>query len=87
MIYLMLLWHGLHWLRLKPLAVVDSVLTAGLQGTGSTVGADFAAEHLYTDAKSVSLQHQARLSYSESTVSEVIMCERSSQVIGARNAG
>ena len=48
MIYLMLLWYWLHRLRLKPLAVVESVLTAGLQWTGSTVGTDFAAEHLYT---------------------------------------
>lgn len=48
MMYLMLLWYRLHRLGLKSLAVVESVLTVDLQWTGTTVGTDFAAEHLYT---------------------------------------
>ena len=50
--YLMLHRGGLHCLWLEPLAVVQRILTAGLQRTGSTVGAHLATEHLQIQAKS-----------------------------------
>ena len=50
--YLTLHRGGLHWLRLKPLAIVQRILTAGLQRTGSTVGAHLATKHLQVQARS-----------------------------------
>ena len=50
--YLTLNRGGLHWLQLQPLAIVQRILTAGLQRTGSTVGAHLATKHLQVQAKS-----------------------------------
>jgi hypothetical protein len=50
--YLTLHRRGLHCLWLEPLAIVQRILTAGLQRTGSTVRAHLATKHLQIQAKS-----------------------------------